>query len=651
MAKYSKKSNEEKESKEEMNIEKYEEQTVIEQIEAEYQLSYQSQESKIKENLKRLRLFNNQAREKSKVGDPLLFTVFQTVLSALYEDRLNVSFEGNEEGDQETAENLTDLATHDYSVMGKDQVDYEWDWDSLFFGRGLLLLNEFDRTKGVMAPVPEVIDPMTFLRDPNATSVNGDMRGRGAMRFGGREVGLSMWQMKDLESKNGGKDGGFFNLDKIKKGKDLTSLNEEAKQLRKEAQGNQNLSTQEETLDENYEYTLLEWFTHIDGEKCIVTTANSRDLIVRKQKIEGNKWPIIDRPLFPMAHDWDGVSIPDLIEDKQRARAKMLNLGMDAAIADLHPMYLYNKKKIRNKRDLDFAFNKAVGVDGDVNNAYMPMQKANTVTSQTQSIFNLLDVAAQKAVAAPEIAQGVAPTADRTLGETELVAAGRGARMSLAAAIWGWSDKDFWRQWYWLYKKHFSNDIDEKIIRIKSPLSTKWRKLTKENLIAEVDPDIYIESARISASKKQRDYVSFSNFAQVALQDPQTNRRYLMRRMGKLQNLKNDELMLLFPPTPDEILAEDENENLIENKFVKGNHFDDHIVHLEIHRKAGPTPAALAHIEFHKQMIKAQKEFPEAFPKQGQPEIESATNITTPEMIENKSRGQMMTPQAQQEVL
>jgi hypothetical protein len=71
--------------------------------------------------------------------------------------------------------------------------------------------------------------------------------------------------------------------------------------------------------------------------------------------IDGDRWPIIDRTLFPIAHDWDGVSIPDLIEDKQRARAKMINLGLDSAIADLHPMYRYNKKKIRNKNDLNFA--------------------------------------------------------------------------------------------------------------------------------------------------------------------------------------------------------------------------------------------------------------------------------------------------------
>jgi hypothetical protein len=120
-------------------------------------------------------------------------------------------------------------------------------------------------------------------------------------------------------------------------------------------------------------------FTTVNGKKKIITTANGGKLVVREQEISGDRWPIIDRSLFPVSHDWDGVSISDLIEDKQRARAKMINLGLDAAIADLHPMYLYNKKKICNKNDLSFAFNKMVGVSGDVNNAVMPMTKATAV--------------------------------------------------------------------------------------------------------------------------------------------------------------------------------------------------------------------------------------------------------------------------------
>jgi hypothetical protein len=80
--------------------------------------------------------------------------------------------------------------------MEKDELDYDWDWDACFFGRGLALLAEFDRSEGVMAPVGEVIDPLMWLRDPRATSVNGDQRGRGSMRFAGRPISMAKWEIE-----------------------------------------------------------------------------------------------------------------------------------------------------------------------------------------------------------------------------------------------------------------------------------------------------------------------------------------------------------------------------------------------------------------------------------------------------------------------
>ena len=120
----------------------------------------------------------------------------------------------------------------------------------------------------------------------------------------------------------------------------------------------------EESLTENYEYELLQWYTHYKGEKILVELGNEQSLIVRylkltdKEKKPAKKWPIIDRSLFPISHDWDGVSIPDLVEDKQRARAVLLNLGLESAIQDVMTGYLYNVKKIKNPRHLKIRWNK-----------------------------------------------------------------------------------------------------------------------------------------------------------------------------------------------------------------------------------------------------------------------------------------------------
>ena len=583
---------------------------VIAQIESEYQLCYAFNQAKRKKNLARLKLYNNQMRDDKAVGDPLMFTVFNTVHAALYDDRLITIWEGRGgRGDEDVEDNLNALAEFDYDVMQKAELDYYWNWDTEFFGRGLLLMMNFDRKEGVMAPVPEILDASTFIRDPRATSVNGDMTGKGGMRFGGWEVGATYWELKALPA--------YFNLPSLRKGKDTPeSLVAELREAHNTAQGLEVFPQKEETLGkyDNYEFSLLNWFTTIQGDKYLVTLGNSRSVIVRMMKIDFNyKWPIVDRTLYPMAGNWDGVSIPDLTEDKQRARAVLLNISMESAKSEVTPTYLFDQTRIKNKNDLNFRINKFVGVDGRVDNAMAPIQKS-TAHQYASLIMDVLDVSAQRATAATEMRQGIQSKANRTLGEQELAAAGGDKRFSMSAKIYGWSEAKFWRLWYVLYKKHFKNDIDEKIVRIQGALAPIWRPLTRENIISTVDPDVKIESRVISELKRQREQASFGQFVAIAIADPDANRRFLQKRLARLQGLTKEEIDLAFPPTVDELQAEDENILLNEGKLPKISVTDDHLVHIDIHSKAVQNAHSVTHIQAHKKLMLVKRDRPDLFP-------------------------------------
>lgn len=600
---------------------------ILEQIETEWQISWKHMQPKRAVWYKRLKLYNNQRRDDDKVGDNTLFVVFNTILAALYEDLLSAIWKGREEGDDDVAENLNGLAKFDHAVMEKDELDYFWIWDTCFFGRGYVILNDFDRTPGYMAPAPENADPLTMLRDPDASSSNGNSRGHGASRFWGQEVGMTKWQMKAHPD--------FHNIKGVKKDKSTKSLRDDASAAREEASGRQTSKYDRESLGENYEYDLLRWFTHIDGEKHLIVLANKRKHIVRFRKLKNQDyWPIIDRVLFPVSNDFDGVSIPDLIEDKQRARAVMINLGMKMAIADLYPMYLFNKKKITNPNDLNYDFNKFIPVKGNVEGAVQVLQKAR-FGQQVNFILNILDVAAQKAVAAPEIAQGIQPSQSRTLGETQLIAQGKDVRHSLAARIFGWSEKRFWQMWYRLYKENFK-DADEKSIRISGPLSAKWRKLTRENIITtSIDPDVSIEVASVAEALRRKKFQEFSVYIQLAGQDPRMNRPYGFRKLGKIMNMSKEELTFLFPPNIHELSAEDENELLNDNKLPVVDQIDDDIIHIEIHNKAKSGKAKTAHIEGHKEMMKFKLRRPDLFP---QPEFSPLQPVTSNTPAEQPGR-------------
>jgi len=575
---------------------------LIRQIEAEYQIAYKFMQPKFTEWAMRLKLYNNQKRDKTAVGDPLLFTIHQTILASLYEDKLSVDFLGREEGDEETAENLVSLANFDYDEMEKDILDYEWDWDASFFGRGLCLEMEYDRN--LKCPQPEIIDMMTWLRDPRATSVNGDRKGRGAMKFGGREIRLSKDDMREA--------GIYTNFEDLKiDANDVNSVMDKNIQARKEAQGYDDITKFMDDLGDNGTFRCLEWFTIYKGKKMLVTLANNRKTIIRKTEL-GKIFPIIDRTIYPISHDWDGVSVPDLVEDKQRARAVVENLGIKGIKVGLNPTYLFNTNKIQNRGNLNVAFNKHIPVDGDPTNSVVALQR-QAVKAEVSWIMEVLDTAAQKATATPDLQQGATSEEKRTATELNLVSAKVDTRYSLSAKIFGWSEKRFWRQWYDLYKDHFEEGIDEKVIRLVGSMGSKWRTLTRENIVAHTDPDIKIESKVVSEAKKFNELQKFRLWLKdILATDPKnSNIRFALKKIGRLSGFTKEVIDQILPPTIDEMNAEKENDMLNSGKRADVMVYDDDFIHMEIHNKVKDSPVKTAHINAHRNAMMLKRMKPE----------------------------------------
>ncbi len=603
--------------------------SLAEQCRAEYSLAWRNQKPKKDEWEIRFKLYNNQKRDKSAVGDTTMFTIMQTVLASLYVDRLNAEFNGREDGDEETAENLTAMAEFDYDEMGKAMLDYDWIWDTCFFGRGLVAMEEFERDpeNNVFVPMPQVIDPLLFLHDPLASSVNGDRSGKGAMRFGGYEIKMTKQDMLDHPH--------FFKdklkFENISYGGGTESILRDSIEARDNAQGRQpSLKHEGEgKLKDNAQYDVTIWYSYYKTSedskptKYKIYLINDRKDVVGLQKIERKKgrrfiFPIIDRPLYPTAHDWDGTSIPDLTEDKQRARAVAQNLGLKAMKADLYPMYVYDSNKITNRNDLNFDFNKFVPATvtegGTVQGSIMPINKASPNMNLLNFIYDSLDISAQKATATPDIKMGMQSQADRPLGETNLISSNVDTRYSLGAKVFGWSEKEFWAQWYSMYDENFASDIDEKVLRIVGAFGAKWRPLKRGDIIANISPDIKIESTVLSRAKQLEERQSLTEYLTLAFGDPTTNRRYGLKTLARLSGLTKDQIDRLLPPTIDERIAEDQNDLLNDNKLVPVLPEDDHETHLEVHMKARDTDATYAHIETHKRALSIKKTNPEMFP-------------------------------------
>lgn len=572
------------------------------QIESEYNVSLEYMRPKMEEWAVRLKLYNNQRRDKAAVGDPLIFTIHQTVLASLVSDKLGATFVAREAGDADMAEAKTALAEFDSEQdgMGKEMFDYSIDWDASFFGRGIGLLMEFDRD--LMLPIPENIDPMTFLRDPRAKSVSGyGARNRGAMRFGGNEIRMTKSEMRDL---------GFSNYHNLAGDtSDANSLFERNSRARAEAQGMGDIS-KKSLIGENYDYRLVRWYTTWRGEKVMVTLSSDLKNILRMQKLKVN--PFIDRTIYPISHDWDGVSIPDLVEDKQRGRSVVQNLGIRLIKRELEPRYLFDSNKIKNRAELNRELDKHIPVDGSVSDAIAVAPSAG-VKAEAQWILDVLDGAAQRATATPEIQQGAASNEKRTLGELNLVASKVDTRYSLSARIFGWSEKRFWQLWDGLYQEHFDDKIDEKTIRVVGSIGNTFRTLKRKDFIGSKDTDIKIESKVISDAKRMEKFGLFRQFVTdaKAILPNDVNNRFALRQMGRFAGLERDVINSVLPPNIDELDADDENKQLNEGKKVEVLATDDHVLHIEIHAKAEDTPEKKAHIEAHRRALLLRRERPD----------------------------------------
>lgn len=597
---------------------------LAEQVKKEREVAYKFMKPKIDEWALRLKVYSNQKRDKTAIGDPLLFTIFQTVFSSLYSDQLLVSFEGREEGDKDQAASLEPLAEFDYDQMGKDELDYDWDWNTLFYGRALLVNMEFDRE--LMCPMPEVVDMMTWLRDPNAKSVNGDRKGRGAMRFGGREIRLYKNDMDEA--------GVYFNYDNLKPyAGDPHSLIDNSDQARRAAQGYDETNKATNTvLGENSEIRALEWFTYWKGEKVMVTLTEDCGRVIRFQEVDNQKkWPIDERVCYKMSHDWDGVSVPDLIEDKQRARSVIQNTALAGIKTGQNPTYLYDTNKIKQRGNLDIDFNKHIPVDGAPSGAVQVVDRQK-VASEVDWILNVLNTAAQSATAAPTTRQGGAGGVE-TATEANYQEAGVDTRYSLTAKLWGWSEREFWRKWYQLYKRHFQSKIDEKEIRINGAMGSTWRKLTRENIIANIDPDIKIESKTVSDAKKSDELQKLRLFLKdILATDPsEANTRLALRSIGELSGMKKDQVERILPPSYDEMEAEEENEQLSKGQKVEVDVSDDDFIHMVMHNKAADTPAKAAHIRAHRRAMMLKRRNPELDLGRKRPEEQVAeANVGAP---------------------
>lgn len=560
--------------------------------------------------VRQLILLNNLQRGDENIASTLLLTLFNRVLSSLYDDKIQVKFLPTQNITQNQINSYNLLAQSDYIEMDKGKLDYDWIWDALFFNRGYLETYRFNKKRKIMEP--SVINPLVFGYDP----YNEDVQ---SWRYYWKWITKSRTEVNRL-IKNGTiskQDGfGIDSPDEIMSGMDEYLWNYKA--LRDKAK--KAIEAPIESLGGTI-YQILEFYGEDEdtGDKYCYWVDRSFSKILYKEKLEfddleyedgtkGSKWPIVVKEAFREPHASINFGVADLLEDKHRAKSVLLNLAFIAAKDKANPIYQYNPAFVKDVSQLfSRQINQHIPVD-DIAKAIAPLNVEEPMSAGLIEFMNMMETEANNPVgsAMPQQGQrGGKSTATQMALEQQL----NDMALSLQAKIIQFGEQDFWSHWFHRYAKN-ADTLGEKMANIPGVKGVQSTEIDLKDFNTNYPPGVLVYSAK---EAEYKELVLRRDLMQLYPELAQTLDQSGMRNFNKfvfLPKFLNDPSLVdvMLPKTIDELNAESENERLAKEELMPANQTDDHETHIYIHQMLQPkTWAVWFHLEMHQQMLSQQK--------------------------------------------
>ena len=572
----------------------------LKEISSKYEESRDFLQTRKKRQVAQLVLLNNLQRGDENIASTLLLTLFNRVLSSLYDDKIQIKFVPMEEVDQKRVNALNLLAQNDYREMGKAKLDYDWCWDTLFFGRGYMETLRYKQKRHVMEPA--VINPLVFGYDPYFEEPK-------QWRYYWKWITKSKWELVKLI-----KDGtitGIKSVKEIPSGIDPYLWDYKVK--REEAKKATPLSPDAYSGDV---YQILEFYGYKDdGEKYIYWLDKNFSKLLMEEKLDlqdaedgSSDWPVVVKEAMREPHSSVIFSVADLLEDKHRAKSVLLNLAFIAAKDKANPLYGYNPDKVR---DITQFFSRQI-------NQHIPMDDVtaawplNTQEPMSSGLLQFISLLTQEAneplgtgVALDPIKKG-----SRTATETAITQQLNDMAQSLNSKVMQFGEQEFWLHWYNRHKR-YGKKGDEKIATITGVKGMTFEKIDLGDIHTKNPPGIMVYSAKEAEYKElvlRRDLMELYP-ALVGTLD-QDGLRNFNKHVFFPKFLDDPSLIdLMIPDTLDEIKAKEENEVLAEgNRMPDVLETDNHAQHIYIHYMAKKTWATWVHIAWHEDLLAQQKQ-------------------------------------------
>lgn len=580
--------------------------TLLAEIDSKYQEAFYFLQTRKQRQVSQLILLNNLQKGEENIASTLLVTLFLRTLSAHYDDKMQVKFTPGTEMSNRSVMEMNILAQSDYREMEKDKLDYDWMWDTLFFGRGFMETYRFDTERKIMQP--EVINPLVFGYDPYFDKPED-------WRYYWKWLSKSKWEIQRLINK--GEITGITKPEEIPSGMDPYLWNYK---IRRDS-ARKAIAVPTDTYQADV-YQILEFFGYDeDGDKCCFWTDKHFSKLLYREKLDlkdgpdgTSKWPIVVKEAFREPHSSVPFSVADLLDDKHRAKSVLLNLALYAAKDKANPLYGYNPDKIKDiSQLLSRQISQHIPMDDD--KSMWPLNTQNPMDQGLQAFIQVLSQEASDPIGAgmeTSPSKKGAQTATHDAIQQQM----NDMAQSIQSKVMQFGEKEFWTDWYHRYKLHYKEG-DEKVATITGVKGVTWEKIDLGVMNTKFPPGILVYSAKDAEYKDlvlRRDYEEILPVLTGSL-DPDGMRNFYKYEFFPLFVKDPVSIDNMFPKTVDELKAEAENEVLAKNEMAQVADTDNHSQHLIVHQMAKKTWATWMHMAWHEDLLAQQKKQEQAIAK------------------------------------
>lgn len=457
----------------------------------------------------------DQDKEDGKVGVNTLYASTQLYVATKYSDELSVLAKPRKFGDEEYADNITNLAEYDYNEMWLNRMRHAELVDECLTGVSLRKKDWWDdiRKVGKFCSV----DPFTWIPDPYSDYVT-----EARWNFFEREIQSN--ELKEIVSDEELEEATANGMD--------TEL-QSNRTYRNVANGTSDVT--DDTI--NKIVSVYEGYSRIEGKlyKCMISS-NLQEIyeweeikpVTKEEKKSGYvSMKTVIRVSYFSPTRWDpcGISMADLILDKQKAQSILMNLRLiDAKFNTFGQINLVNTDIVKDTSELTKPSinTKWIGANAGNNslsNAVYPVPRQSIMADS----FNV----SQEIIRQIQLDTGIDSRSlwvqwdkNITLGEAQQIQANANVIFGLWVEVSTWAEVDFWKHmWFRTYQEFFSQS-DEKFIRLSNGFNTNQFVFRRDDFLWVEDIDFSIESKKKMTQMREQMKIQFSAKLPLILQDP-----------------------------------------------------------------------------------------------------------------------------------